>query len=99
MKKHTLLRAAALALTAVLSVLAVIPLQHAETDRSDWMAKLDDSLPLNALSLPGTHDSGALHSIADVSGKCPLHTKNTPCLKGRGPRSGEGIQSKKASLA
>ena len=74
MKKHNLLRATALVLTAVLSVLAVIPLQHAETDRSDWMAELDDSLPLNALFLPGTHDSGALHSIADVSGKCQTLT-------------------------
>ena len=70
MKKHILLRVATLVLTAVLSVLAVIPLQRAKSNRSDWMANLDDSTPLNALSIPGTHDSGALHSIADVSGKC-----------------------------
>lgn len=70
MNKHNLLRAATLILSAVLAVLAVVPLQRAGGDRADWMAALDDSMPLNALSIPGTHDSGALHSIADISGKC-----------------------------
>lgn len=70
MNKRNLLRAAALVLSAALAVLAVVPLQRIRDSRADWMAALDDSAPLNALSIPGTHDSGALHSIADVSGKC-----------------------------
>ena len=37
---------------------------------SDWMASLDDTRPLSSLTIPGTHDSGALYSIADVAGKC-----------------------------
>lgn len=35
-----------------------------------WMAELDDGLSLRALSIPGTHDSGALYSFAGLSGKC-----------------------------
>lgn len=35
-----------------------------------WMKELDDSLAVRDLSIPGSHDSGALHSIGDVSGKC-----------------------------
>jgi 1-phosphatidylinositol phosphodiesterase len=34
------------------------------------MSTLDDSATLNSLTIPGTHDSGALHSLADISGKC-----------------------------
>lgn len=35
-----------------------------------WMANLEDDRAINELSIPGTHDSGATHSIADVAGKC-----------------------------
>ena len=41
-----------------------------EGANSSWMAKLSDSTKISALSLPGSHDSGATHSIADFSGKC-----------------------------
>jgi 1-phosphatidylinositol phosphodiesterase len=34
------------------------------------MASLDDGAALNSISIPGTHDSGALYSIAEVMGKC-----------------------------
>lgn len=56
--------------SVILSLLAVIPMQKGEVDRSDWMAELDDAASLNSLTIPGTHDSGALHSIAEISGKC-----------------------------
>ena len=59
------------ALIAVFLLLfAVLPLEYACIDASDWMEDLDDTLPLSALTIPGTHDSGALYSIADVAGKC-----------------------------
>ena len=59
------------ALIAVFLLLfAFLPLEYARIDASDWMADLDDTLPLSALTIPGTHDSGALYSIADVAGKC-----------------------------
>lgn len=70
MKKNTAGYAALILLSIILSVSAVIPMQKGENDRSDWMAALDNEASLNSLTIPGTHDSGALHSIADVSGKC-----------------------------
>lgn len=36
----------------------------------NWMSKVNDDVNITDLSIPGTHDSGALHSIADVAGKC-----------------------------
>ena len=50
--------------------LAFVPKEHAKKDASDWMADLDDGRALTSLVIPGTHDSGALYSIADVAGKC-----------------------------
>ena len=57
-------------IAVVLLLLAFLPLEYTCIDASDWMADLDDTLPLSALTIPGTHDSGALYSIADVAGKC-----------------------------
>ena len=62
---------AILLIAVVLGALSVAPLENASsTDGTQWMSKVDDSTPIRELSIPGTHDSGALHSIADVSGKC-----------------------------
>lgn len=42
-----------------------------ESDLSvDWMKELDDSMALNEIYIPGTHDSGSLYSFLGVSGKC-----------------------------
>ncbi len=57
-------------LCVLLLVLAFVPLERAKKDASDWMAALDDSRSIASLTIPGTHDSGALYSIADVAGKC-----------------------------
>jgi len=51
--------------------LAMAPLGRvAPAAGSDWMSQIEDSTPVNQLSIPGTHDSGALHSIADLTLKC-----------------------------
>ena len=50
--------------------LAFVPKEHTKKGASDWMADLDDDRALTSLAIPGTHDSGALYSIADVAGKC-----------------------------
>src|SRR5574344_1951730 len=34
------------------------------------MGKVGDNVALSALSIPGSHDSGAFYSVADVAGKC-----------------------------
>lgn len=54
----------------LISLFAVLPIQMAESDAGAWMADLNDKRAINTLSIPGTHDSGATHSIADLSGKC-----------------------------
>ena len=70
MKKDLILKISLIILACLISLLAVIPTQTAEKDRGAWMAELDDARMLNTLAIPGTHDSGATHSIADLSGKC-----------------------------
>ena len=56
---------------AVLSILALVPIGIVkETDATRWMSRIDDDAKIIELSIPGTHDSGALHSIGDVAGKC-----------------------------
>lgn len=70
MKKNVIKYVALLLLSVALTLVAVVPMQSGEVDRSNWMSALDDGAALNSITIPGTHDSGALHSIADVSGKC-----------------------------
>lgn len=55
----------------MLSTFAMIPINYQfEGDLTNWMKKIDDNTLINDISLPGTHDSGATHSIFDVAGKC-----------------------------
>ena len=70
MKKNLIKNGALILLSIMLTLVAVLPMQKGEADRSDWMRRLDDSASLNSITIPGTHDSGALHSIAEISGKC-----------------------------
>ena len=70
MNNNTVKPVALILLSVVVALAAVIPLQRAEADRSDWMSTLDDGAALNSITSPGTHDSGALHSVAEISGKC-----------------------------
>ena len=70
MKKSIIKYVALMLASVVLTLLAVIPMQKADSDRSDWMAQLNDDATLKSLTIPGTHDSGALHSIAEISSKC-----------------------------
>lgn len=69
-KKYTIIIGMVIVI-AVLSILALIPIGRVkETDASHWMSKVADNMKITEMSIPGTHDSGALHSIADVAGKC-----------------------------
>ena len=36
----------------------------------NWMKNIDDNTYISQISIPGSHDSGALYSIADLAGKC-----------------------------
>lgn len=68
-KKTTII---AITLTLLISLLAFLPLGkvEADTEGAEWMKELSDDTRLREMSIPGTHDSGALHSIGDVAGKC-----------------------------
>lgn len=58
--------------TALISILAFLPIYKEDfpSISSEWMKHVDDNTKLTELSIPGSHDSGARHSIADVAGKC-----------------------------
>lgn len=53
----------------IVTIIALVPINKNYTTVS-WMKNLDDSLLISDMAIPGTHDSGALHSIFDVAGKC-----------------------------
>ena len=63
------------ALLLVLLVMTVIPLtetgdRSAVEGSADWMAALDDDLTLDAIVLPGTHDSGTEYVQLGFFSKC-----------------------------
>ncbi len=77
--KSILLSIAGLFLAALVALIAMIGIANYgvgareltdEDDLTDWMAGLDDEAAINELYIPGTHDSGALHSLLGISGKC-----------------------------
>ncbi len=70
MNKNRIINIFCLVLICAVAILAVLPLQRAAKDNSRWMKELEDERMINSLYIPGTHDSGATHSIADLSGKC-----------------------------
>lgn len=37
---------------------------------ADWMASLDDNTTIREVNMPGSHDTTAFHSIANLSGQC-----------------------------
>lgn len=62
-------------LLCALLVLYVVPLTEAENKTTvegsaDWMAALDDDLPLSEVVLPGTHDSAAKYVQLAFFSKC-----------------------------
>ncbi len=70
MNKTKILKIVGIVLVAAVAALATVPIEGARLDASSWMEGLDDGARISELSIPGTHDSGATHSIADVAGKC-----------------------------
>ena len=57
--------------SVVTSIFAFVPINRIHDNYSKtWMSHVSDTTSIKELSLPGTHDSGATHSIVDVAGKC-----------------------------
>lgn len=68
-KKAIIIKILIVVIVILLTKIAMSPLNKNYTV-STWMKELDDSKLINEMAIPGTHDSGATHSIFDVSGKC-----------------------------
>lgn len=70
MEKKLLIKATVFLLIVGITVAALSPLRFPENSAEQWMAELDDSRSISSLSVPGTHDSGAVYSFGGVFGKC-----------------------------
>lgn len=54
-----------------ISIIAMVPIsKYHDLEGINWMENVKDYTKLTDLSIPGTHDSGATHSIFDIEGKC-----------------------------
>ncbi len=70
MKKRRVLKIVLFAILCALTLFSVLPIRFSKANHENWMAELNDAQEIRSLSIPGTHDSGALYSIADIYGKC-----------------------------
>ena len=71
MKNKIIITSIMVVTTIIISIFAFLSFERKYEESSlNWMARVNDDVNITDLSIPGTHDSGALHSIADVSGKC-----------------------------
>ena len=70
MRKRRILKIALSVILCALTLFSALPIRFSKINYASWMADLDDAREIYALSIPGTHDSGALYSIADIYGKC-----------------------------
>ena len=57
-------------ITAFLGFSNILKQKINDQKYADWMKSLDDDLSLREVSMPGSHDTMALYSIADLAGQC-----------------------------
>lgn len=68
-KKEKLIKISIIIIIVAISFFAMVPI--AKTNKAKpWMKNLSDNTLISEMIIPGTHDSGAMHSLFDVSGKC-----------------------------
>lgn len=71
MKKKILITGISALVISLLSIFAFVPINGVyESKLSNWMSEVSDNQEIRKMSIPGTHDSGATHSIVDIAGKC-----------------------------
>ena len=69
--KKNLIKATFSLFLVLIALFAFLPISGINKGKPDlWMQGLDDNRAVTSLSIPGTHDAGATHSIFDVAGKC-----------------------------
>lgn len=71
-KKHFIISGVVSISIITISLFSVLPISTTSNTSKgkDWMKKISDDTLVTSLSIPGSHDAGALHSIGDLSGKC-----------------------------
>jgi|LAHS01.1.fsa_nt_gb 1-phosphatidylinositol phosphodiesterase len=70
-RKHLIIASVVAAVIGLGALGTSFRLSSSQSTRySSWMASLDDAATLQSLTLPGSHDSGAYYSLADLAGKC-----------------------------
>ncbi len=70
-KKTLILGVVTVLVVAISAICALIPVTKSHARKANaWLSEISDSTKICDLSIPGTHDSGATHSIFDVAGKC-----------------------------
>ena len=57
-------------ITAFLGFSNILKQKINDQKYADWMKSLDDGLSLREVNMPGSHDTMALYSIADLAGQC-----------------------------
>ncbi len=67
--KDNIIKILIIFIVLLISIFALIPFNGIYKNNI-WMKDVDDNKLIVEMSIPGTHDSGATHSIFDVSGKC-----------------------------
>lgn len=68
-KKSIIIKILCIVIVILLVKIAMSPF-HRNYTATSWMKEISDATLINEMSIPGSHDSGATHSIFDVSGKC-----------------------------
>ena len=57
-------------LTSCLGFAGIFKQKSKNVDYADWMSNISDSTSLRNINMPGSHDTMALYSIADLAGQC-----------------------------
>lgn len=70
--KHLIIVTSIAIIICIASFFGMLPISTISStyNGKNWMKNIDDATPITTLSIPGSHDSGAFHSIGDLSGKC-----------------------------
>ena len=68
-KKRIIIGSLIILFITIISIFALIPIEKSY-ETNAWMKEVDDNTLITNMSIPGSHDSGATHSIFDVAGKC-----------------------------
>ena len=55
---------------ALMGFTGIIKSRSGSKKYADWMKSLDDNTSLREVNMPGSHDTMALYSIADLAGQC-----------------------------